>query len=252
MGVRSRTWVRVAALFLVAACSRDAQRLTAPPQPSPRFDAQGQGLEGTDALVCVSSDSPAGNYTFTVSDIDFAEGGNTVAGPNPAVVAPDGCFALVTRLLPADDENPTADPVTKVTFSYTSNDAAGGAGYSGTICANDAGIPASSPCGTSVIANVNYVAGSVATFSFISAAQMIAGLRVSLSDLDLRKATDHKFDDMLRKIQKDIDKEQSSHACKDLDHFIKEVVHDAGKKIDSGDAATLTTKANAIQVALGC
>ena len=201
-------------------------------------------------LVCVSNDSPAGNYTFTVSDIEYASGGSTVPGTNPAVVGPDGCFTLVSRLIPADESDPSADPVTTVTYSYTGNDVVGGAGYAGTTCVDDAGIPASSPCETTVVAHVNFVAGTVATFSFISSAQMIEALRVTISNLDISKGTEHSLDDMLSSALKAIAKGQSSRACNQLDHFIKEV--SGSKKIGSADAATIFAKTSDIQIAVGC
>lgn len=123
-----------------------------------------QGIEGTDAAFCVSADSPPGNYTFTVSNIVFAPGGSTATGPNPAIIGRDACFALVSRTFPADPFNPAADPVTSVTYSYTSNNVVGGAGYAGTTCIDDLDIPGSNPCGATVIAHVNFVAGTVATF----------------------------------------------------------------------------------------
>jgi hypothetical protein len=212
-----------------------------------RFDF---GLEGTAAIVCVSNTSPAGNYTFTVSNITYASGGSTVAGPSPAVVSAGSCFSLATRLIPEDDSNPTADPVTTVSFSYTSNDVVGGAAYSGTTCVDDPGIPASSPCGTAVVAHVNFVAGTTATFSFIPVSPMIEALRVTLANLNLPKSPGPKLDDILVDAIKQLDKGKTSRACKDLDQFIKELGH--GKKISNTDAATLVTEVSEIQDALGC
>jgi len=237
------------ALVFLGACSNEPQRLT---EPSPGLRAD-LGLEGTDAIVCVSGDSPAGNYTFTVSDISFASGGSTTAGPNPAVVGRGTCFTLVTRLIPNDESNPTADPSTSITYSYTSNDVAGGANYAGTICVNDQGIPASSPCGTTVTGYVNFVAGSTATFSFIQTpAQMIAGLRVTLSNLDLPKGTAKSLDDKLRDALNALSKGHASDACNELDHFIKDLTDRKGKKIGNADAASLAAAASEIQLALGC
>ncbi|MFN2602588.1 MAG: hypothetical protein ABR582_07530 [Gemmatimonadaceae bacterium] len=179
-----RRAITILALIAVSACSNEGHQLTGPLLSNPRLDL---GIEGTSAIVCVSGDSPAGNYTFNVSNIVFASGGSTVPGSNPAVVARGACFALVTRLIPADEGNPTADPVTTITYSYTGNDAVGGAGYSSTTCVDDAGPPASDPCGTTVVAHVNFVAGTTATFSFISGAQMIESLRELLSDADIKR-----------------------------------------------------------------
>ena len=72
---------------MLAACSNESERLTSPVPAAARSDLQGQDIEGTDAVVCVSGDSPAGNYTFTVSAVSLASGGSTATGPNPAVVA---------------------------------------------------------------------------------------------------------------------------------------------------------------------
>lgn len=235
--------------LVLGACSNESQRLTDPSPPGLRLDVQ--DIEGTDAVVCVSNSSPAGNYTFTVSDVDIAPGGSTVPGPNPAVVARGTCFALVSRLVPADDANPGADPASTVTFSYTSNDVAGGAAYSGTVCVDDPEIPVSSPCGSTVVSHVNFVAGSVATFSFISGAQMIEALRVTLSNLDISKRPVRKLDDRLREALKALDKGQTDRACKELDRFIKETGH-GPEKIGGDDAADLAEKANDIQLALGC
>jgi len=236
------------ALVFLGACSNEPQRLTEPSLPGLRLDV---GLEGTDAVVCVSSDSPAGNYTFTVSDISFASGGSTVAGPNPAIVARGTCLTLVSRLIPEDESNPTADPSTSITYSYTSNDVAGGADYASTICVDDPGIPASSPCGTTVIGHVNFVAGSTATFSFIQTpAQMIAGLRVTLSSLDLPKGTAKSLDDRLRDALNAVGKGHASVACNELDHFIKDLTK--VKKIGNADAASLSAATSEIQLALGC
>jgi hypothetical protein len=237
-------------LVFLGACSNEPQRLTEPSLPRLRLDV---GLEGTDALVCVSNDSPAGNYTFTVSHISYASGGSTVAGPNPAIVGRGTCLTLVSRLIPEDDSNPAADPSTSITYSYTSNDVAGGADYAGTICVNDQGIPASSPCGVTVTGHVNFVAGSTATFSFRQTpAQMIAGLRVTLSSLDLKKGTAKSLDDRLRDALKAVGKRHASDACNELDHFIKDLTDHKGKKIGNADAASLAAAASEIQLALGC
>ena len=244
-----QTWVRnfaptiqIAALVVLGACSSEPNGFTGPSQPGVRFNL---GTEGTSATVCVSNSSPAGNYTFTVSNIDYAAGGSTVPGPSPAVVARGSCFALATRLIPADE---SPDPVTTVSYSYTSNDAA--AVYSGTTCVDDAGIPGSSPCGTSVAAHVNFVAGTTATFSFIPASQLIDELRVTLANLDLPKSPGPKLDDILKNAIKELGKAKTSQACKELDRFVKEVGHD--KKISSTDKATILAEVAEIRNALGC
>lgn len=242
--------VMILALATLGACSNEAHLLTGPSSLSnPRLDI---GLEGTAAKVCVSGDSPAGNYTFNVTDIDYAAGGSTVPGLNPAVVARGSCFDLVTRLIPADESNPSADPVTTITYSYVSNDVVGGAGYSSTQCVDDPGIPASSPCGMTVVGHVNFVAGTVATFSFISGAQLIEPLRAMLFDLDLKKPTEKKLDDILDNVIKGLGKgKNNSHACDELDHFAKELTRDT-KKIGSADIAPLLAKVDEIEIALGC
>jgi len=247
MRVQARRAITILALTAVSACSSDPHRLTGPSLPGLRADF---GTEGTSAEVCVSGDSPAGNYTFTVSNIEFAAGGSTVPGLNPAVVNRGSCFALVTRLIPADESNPTADPVTTITYSYTSNDVVGGAGYAGTTCVDDPGIPASDPCGTTVVGHVNFVAGTVATFSFISAAQMIESLRGTISNLDIPKPAEKKLDDILGNALKALDKGKSSGACNELDHFVKEL--NGAKKIGSTDTSTILAKASEIQIALAC
>ncbi len=244
--------VRALALVVFTACANEPQRLTGPSLPAVRSDAQGLGVEGTDAVVCVSGDSPAGNYTFTVSDVTFAAGGSTVAASNPIIVGRGTCLTLVSRLIPADESDPAADPVTSITYSYTSNDVAGGADYANTTCVDDPGIPASSPCGTTVVAHVNFVAGTTASFSFTqSPAQMIAGLRVTISNLDLPRGIAKNLDDDLSAALQAVAAGQTSRACKELDHFIKDV-HKLGKKIGNADAANLVTKASEIQLALGC
>jgi hypothetical protein len=236
---------------VLAACSNELQRSTGPSLPAQRSDVQGQDIEGTDAVVCVSGDSPAGNYTFTVSAVNPGSGGSTVTGPNPAVVGKGSCFALVSRLAPEDDGNPSADPASSVTFSFTSSNVLG-ATHTGTICVDDPGIPASSPCGATVTSYVNFVAGSVATFSFTSPAQMIEALRTMLASLDISKAPGRKLDDRLREALKALDKGQADRACKELEHFIKETLQRGSKKIGGDDAADLIEKANEIQLALGC
>lgn len=243
-----RRAILVTTLLVLGACSNEARQLTGPSLSNPRLDVE---TEGTPANVCVSDDSPAGNYTFTVSNIAYPAGGFTVAGTNPAVVARGACFSLATRLIAADELHPEADPVTTITYSYTSNDVSGGAGYSGTTCDDDPGIPASDPCGATVIAHVNIVAGTKATFSFVSAAQLIESVRAILSDLDIPKGTGPKLDDNLGNALKALGKGQTSRACKELDQFVKEVEH-LTKKIGSTDTATILAKASEVQVALGC
>ncbi len=240
----------ILALTVLSACSNETHRLTGPSLSTPR----GTGIdpEGTPATVCVSDDSPAGNYTFNVTNIDYPSEGFSVAGLNPAVVTRGACFDLVTRLIPADEFNPTADPVTTITYNYVSNDVVGGAAYSSTQCVDDSGIPASSPCGMTVVGYVNFVAGTTATFSFISGAQLIESLRGMLSDLELRKSTDHKLDDILKNALKGLGKgKNNKHACDELDHFAKELAHES-KKIGSADTSTLLAKVNEIEIALGC
>jgi hypothetical protein len=98
---------------------------------------------------------------------------------------------------------------------------------------------------------VNFVAGSVATFSFTSPGQMIEALRIMLSELDISKAPGRKLDDRLREALKALDKGHADRACKELAHFIRET-QQRGNKIGGDDAADLIEKANEIQVALGC
>jgi hypothetical protein len=99
---------------------------------------------------------------------------------------------------------------------------------------------------------VNFVAGSVAMFSFISSAQMIEALRVALSDLDISKGPGPKLDDRLRESLKALEKRQTDRACKEIDRFIKELKDHGRKKIGGDDAADLTKRANDIRLALGC
>ena len=248
MKVNVRGAVVILTLTAVSACSNEARQLTGPSLSIPRLDL---GIEGTPARVCVSGDSPAGNYSFKVTNIDLASGGSTVPGPNPAVVARGSCFDLVTRLIPADDANPTADPVTTITYSYSSNDVVGGAGYSSTQCVDDPGIPASSPCGMTVVGHVNFVAGTTATFSFVSGAQLIGSLRVLLSDLNLKKPTDHKLNDILDNALKGLGKgKNNKHACDELDHFAKELASESKKT--GFDTAPLLAKVTEVKTALGC
>jgi hypothetical protein len=102
------------------------------------------------------------------------------------------------------------------------------------------------------VGHVNFVAGTVATFSFISGAQMIESLRALLSDLDLRKPTDHKLNDILDNALKGLGKgKKNSHACDELDHFARELDHKPNK-IGSTDKETLLAKVNEIEIALGC
>lgn len=239
--------IQIAALAVIGACSSEPHLLTRPSLPGVRFDI---GTEGTAATVCVSNSSPAGNYTFTVTDIAYAAGGSTVAGLSPAVVARGSCFALATRLVPADASNPTADPVTTVSYSYTSNDVVGGAAYAGTTCVDDPGIPGSSPCAASVVAHVNFAAGTTATFSFIPVSSLIDALRVTLANLNLPKSPGPKLDDILASASKELAKGHISRACKELDHFVRELANQ--KKISSTDAATPLAKVSEIQAALGC
>ncbi|HUQ20832.1 MAG TPA: hypothetical protein VM099_14540 [Gemmatimonadaceae bacterium] len=244
---QTRVAIHIAALLVVGACSSEPHLLTDPSRPAVRFDF---GTEGTAATVCVSNSSPAGNYTFTVTNVTYAAGGSTVAGVSPAVVARGSCFALATRLVPADESNPTADPVTTVSYSYTSNDAVGGAAYSSTACVDDPGIDGSSPCGASVVAHVNFVAGTTATFSFTPVSLLIDALRGTLANLNTPKPPGPKLDDILANATKELVKGHTSKACKELDHFAKELGHE--KKISSTDTATLLTKVGEIEAALGC
>jgi len=223
---------------------------TSPLPPAVRYTL---GLEGTDALVCVSADSPEGNYTFTTTNVTTPINGSTVAATNPAVVGRGTCFPLISRLIAEDEGNPTADPSSSVTFSYTSSDVYGAA-RTGTICANDPGIPASSPCGATVTSYVNIVAGSAATFSFTSPRQMIDELRVTLSNLDIPKTIKHELDDRLRDASKAADKKHNGHTCDQMDQFVRKVNENSTKKnkIGSADAAALLAAAEQIQTLLGC
>lgn len=245
-----RRIIGAVALLVLGACSNEPQRLTSPSSPAAHFDVQGLGgiIEGTNAVVCVSADSPEGNYTFTTSNVTLASGGSTVAGTNPAVVASGTCFPLLSRLIPADVD---PDPSSSVTFSYTSSDVTG-ATRTGTVCVDDPGIPASSPCGATVTSHVNFLAGSVATFSFTSPGQMIDALRVTLSNLDISKAPGRKLDDRLREALKALDKGNTDRVCKELDRFIKEANERASKKAGGYDATDLLNQATQIQLALGC
>jgi hypothetical protein len=140
-----------------------------------------------------------------------------------------------------------------VTYSYTGNDVAGGADYAHTTCIDDPGIPTSSPCGTTVVAYVNFVAGTVATFSFAqSSAQMLLGLRVTISSLGLPKGTAKILDEKLLAALDAVASGRTSSACKALAHVISTATTEAGKKIESADAADIVAKASAIQTALGC
>ncbi len=241
--------ITILALTAVSACSNENRLLTDALPRSPRFDI---GLEGTDARVCVSNDSPLGNYTFTVSDIVFAAGGSTVAGTNPAVIAPGACFTLVSRLGPQNDADPTADPFTTITYSYTSNDVVGGAAYVSTTCVDDPTAPASSPCGETVVGHVNFVHGTVATFSFVSSVQKIEDLRDAVSSLDLSKAAKHELDDRLRDASREAGKGHNKAACSQLAQFIKKLNELSKKKIEDADAAKLRSDAQEIQDILGC
>jgi len=239
----------VLALTVVTGCSSEHRALTDALPRSPRFDL---GLEGTDARVCVSNDSPSGNYTFTVSDIDFADGGSTVAGTNPAVIGRGACFTLVSRLGPQNDADPNADPYTTVTYSYTSSDVVGGAAYVSTNCVDDPTAPASDPCGESVVAKVNFVHPTIATFSFVSSVQKIEDLRDAVSNLDISKAAKHELDDRLRDASKEAGKGHIKGACNQLDQFIKKLKEFSKKKIEDGDATKLRNDAGVIQDILGC
>jgi hypothetical protein len=98
---------------------------------------------------------------------------------------------------------------------------------------------------------VNFVAGTVATFSFISPAKMIEALRGTLSDADVKKGTERKLNDILDNATKDLDRGKTPLACRELDDFVNELNH-GGKKIGSADLATILAKVNEIQIALGC
>jgi hypothetical protein len=238
--------IAILALTAVSACSNEAHQLMAPSLSNPRLNVG--GAEGAQSTVCVSGDSPAGNYTFTVTHVDYAAGGSTVPAPSSAVVARGTCFALVTRLIA--DVDP--DPVTTITYSYASNDALGGAGYSGTTCVDHAGIPAAGSCNEMVVGYVNIVAGTDATFSFISGAQMIESLRGILSDADLKKGSEHKLNDILDHAAKELGKgKNNSRACDELNHFANELDH-GPKKIGATDLATILAKLSDIETALGC
>lgn len=99
---------------------------------------------------------------------------------------------------------------------------------------------------------VNFVAGSVATFSFTSPGQMLDALRVTLSTLEIPKGPGRKLDDRLREALKALDKGNIDRACKELDHFIKEAKDQRPKKKGGDDAALLMEQATDIQTALGC
>ena len=242
-----------ATLLLLSACSNESRRLTSPSVPAVRADASGLGgIEGTNALVCVSADSPEGNYTFTATNVTAPLNGSTVAATNPAVVARGTCFPLISRLIPEDEENQEADPFSSVTYRYTRSDVPG-AVRTGTICDAVPGVPASNPCGATVTGYVNIIAGSVATFSFASSVQMIEGLRGAIADLDLKKPIDHDLDDRLRDAAKGAAKGHTNHACDQLDQFIRKLNElSKKKKIDSNDAATFRAEAEQIQSLLGC
>jgi hypothetical protein len=227
--------------------------LTNPSSPVVRFGVGGLGgIEGINSVVCVSADSPEGNYTFTTTNVTVPTNGSTVGGSNPAVVARGTCFPLISRLIPEDEGNRAADPASSVTFSYTSSSVPG-ATRTGTICHNDPGIPASDPCGATVTSYVNILAGSETIFSFTSPGQMIDALRVTLSNLDVPKPIKHELDDRLRDASKSAAKGHNNHTCDQLDQFIKKLNEQSKKKkIQSADAANLLAEAEEIQVTLGC
>jgi hypothetical protein len=97
---------------------------------------------------------------------------------------------------------------------------------------------------------VNFVAGTTATFSFIPVLPLIDALRVTLTNLNLPKSPGPKLDDILANAGKELAKGHKSKACKELDHFAKELGHE--KKVSNADATTLLTKVGEIQAALGC
>jgi hypothetical protein len=81
---------------------------------------------------------------------------------------------------------------------------------------------------------------------------MIESLRVMLSDLELKKPTNHKLNDILDNALKGLGKgKKNSHACDELDHFAKELTNETKKK-GSIDSAPLLAKVNEIEIALGC
>jgi hypothetical protein len=247
MNVKVGRAVTILALTALSACANEHP--TDALLRSPRFDIV---LEGTDARVCVSSNSPSGNYTFTVSNIDFAAGGSTVPGTNPAVIAPGACFTLVSRLQPQNDADPAADPFTTVTYSYTSNTVVGGAAYVATTCVDDPTAPASDPCGETVVSHVNFVHPTVATFSFVSSVQKIEDLRAAVSNLDISKPAMHEIDDRLRDASREAGKGHIKGACNQIDQFIKKLNDLSKKTIEDSDAAKLSSDAEAIQEILGC
>ena len=80
--------------------------------------------------------------------------------------------------------------------------------------------------------------------------ERIAGLRVTISSLDLPKGTAKSLDDKLRDALKAISRRHD--ACNELDHFIKDLTDPKGKKIGNADAAILAAAASEIQLALSC
>jgi hypothetical protein len=115
-------------------------------------------------------------------------------------------------------------------------------------CSSSAGVVAN-PITTS--ANI-YNGSDVTYFITATPAAMIGALRVTLSTLELRHGTVHSLDHKLLAALKALDKGKTSHACTELDRFIKQLGEHEGKKFDDADAADLISKASEILTALGC
>ena len=248
MKVQTRRAIKILALMAVSACSNEHRLLTDALPRSPRFDI---GLEGTNVDVCVSNDSPVGDYTFKVNDVEYAAGGSTVPAPGSAVVSAGSCFTLVSRLIPEDELNPTADPYTTITYTYSSSTVPG-AVYVSTSCSVISGAPPSDPCGKTVVAHVNFVNGTTAFFTFVSSVQKIEDLRDLLANLDIPKAAQHELDDRLRDASKEAAKGHYKAACSQIDQFLKKLTVLSKKKIEDSDATTLRGDAENIQTLLGC
>lgn len=246
------------ALIVLGACSNEPQQLTHPSPQGLRFGGHGGGLggfgEGAWVAVCVSADSPFGDYYFTIDHFTPAADGTTVLLVNIGSsfsLRPDDCVPVATRLVPSLVTTP--DPVGSVTVSYTSNTVVGGADHAGTTCVDYPEIPVADPCGLTVGGFVNFDFGTDAIFSFVQTpAKMIAALRVTLAGLGLSKGTRNQLDDKLREAAKAIDKGNTSHACHELNHFIRDATEHPGKKMSTADAAMLAEKATDIMAELGC
>ena len=157
-----------AAAMFTAACASEIT--TAPEITNPAIAGVVQAGSRTpigNVEVCISSSSPAGNYTVTATGTPPATGSSTFNSPVTLTLPGSNCAVVYTRNTPEFWYFDTQIPVT-----VTVTGAPTGAGVTGVDCDLDAGVLSPVECiepdggAVEAVVNVSAFHGTVATFSF--------------------------------------------------------------------------------------